>query len=320
MRFPYSPLVGGLAAGLAFAALAQLLPAYPKFIAGGLAVLIIVTLGGNLLLGVAGLLSLASPAFVGIGANVMTMLMIRAGMPIYLAIPLACVVGWGVGWLLGLVSLRLAGFYLAMVTFGFLNVFLVVLNQGGDLTGGGYGLIVPLATLPLAGRVTVDVVITLAVFFAAFLAVLVAVLMRSRIGRAWIAIKDNPVAAELQGIDVARLKTLAFAFSSALATLAGAFQALLLGVTNPSAYSLNVAVAHLTYVVVGGMAASVVGPIVGPIVLFVIPEVFRAIGEYREVFYGAVLLLTLILAPRGIGGSIVDLVQRLRRAPARTQP
>jgi branched-chain amino acid transport system permease protein len=76
---------------------------------------------------------------------------------------------------------------------------------------------------------------------------------------------------------------------------------------------LNVAVAHLTYVVVGGMTASVVGPVVGPFILFVVPELFRAIGQYREVFYGAVLLLVLILAPRGITGTIFDLTNRRAR-------
>jgi ABC-type branched-subunit amino acid transport system permease subunit len=312
-RFPYAPLLYGLVGGVILGALTLLLPSYARFIAGQLAVLIIITLGVNLLLGVAGLLSLASPAFVGIGANVMTIMLIHAGVPVLIAIPVTVGVGMAVGWVLGLVSLRLAGFYLAMVTFGFLNVFLVLLNQGGDLTGGGYGLIVPLITLPIVGRVTVDTVIVVSVFFAVLCAVLVAVSMRSRIGRAWIAVKDNPVAAELQGIDPALLKTQAFAISSGLATLAGTLQALLLGVTNPSAYSLNVSIAHLTYAVVGGMSASVIGPIVGPLVLFVVPEVFRALGPFREVFYGGVLLLTIIVAPQGLGGLLTALVRRLRR-------
>lgn len=314
--FPFAPVAVGVAAGLIVALTIQPLDAYPKFVAGQLAVLVIVTLGVNLLLGVAGLLSLASPAFVGIGANLATILMLRAGLPIVFAIPLAVAAGWTVGWLLGLISLRLAGFYLAMVTFGFLNVFLVILNQGGNWTGGGYGLIVPTTSLPFVGRLTVNHVVTVAVFFAGLLAVLVHVLQRSRIGRAWVAVKDNPIAAELQGIDVARSKIRAFAVSSAIATLAGAFQALLLGVTNPSAYSLNVAISHLTYAVVGGMQASVIGPIVGPLVLFVFPEFFRAIGEWREIFFGAVLLITLIVAPGGIAGIVIALSRRAARVRA----
>lgn len=315
-RRPFAPVALGVATGLLLALAIQPLAAYPKFVAGQLAILVIVTLGVNLLLGVAGLLSLASPAFVGIGANLATMLMIRAGMPIVVAIPLAVLSGYTAGWLLGLVSLRLAGFYLAMVTFGFLNVFLVILNQGGSWTGGGYGLIVPATSLPFAGRLTVNHIVTISVFFAGLLVVLVHVLQRSRIGRAWVAVKDNQTAAELQGIDVARLKTLAFAVSSAIATLAGAFQALLLGVTNPSAYSLNVAISHLTYTVVGGMQASVIGPIVGPLVLFVFPEFFRAIGEWREIFFGSVLLLTLIVAPGGIAGIAIALSRRSARERA----
>jgi branched-chain amino acid transport system permease protein len=316
-RFPYAPLVYGSVLGLAAVGFAMLLPSYPRFVFGQFAVLVLVTLGVNLLLGVAGLLSLASPAFVGIGANLSTAIMLRAHVPILISIPIAVLAGWCVGWLLGFLSLRLAGFYLAMVTFGFLNVFLVLLNEGGQWTGGGYGLIVPLSLLPFVGPVTLQVVIVIAVFTAGLAVVLVSSLQRSRIGRAWLAIKDNPVAAEVQGIDVARLKTLAFAVSSALATLAGTYQALLLGVTNPSAYSLTVSVAHLTYVVVGGMMASVIGPIVGPFTLFVIPELFRAIGQYREVFYGAILLFVLIVAPNGITGTLLDVA---RRRSARAKP
>ena len=298
-------LLGCVGIAIAFA-----LPAYPRFVFGQFTVLVIITLGVNLLLGVAGLLSLASPAFVGIGANLSTAIMLREHVPILISIPVAVIAGWCIGWLLGFLSLRLAGFYLAMVTFGFLDVFLVILNEGGDITGGGYGLIVPLSSLPLVGTMTLDVVIAIAAFTAGIAIVLVGEAQRSRIGRAWLAIKNNPVAAEMQGIDVPHLKTLAFAVSSALATLAGAYQALLLGVTNPSAYSLNVSVAHLTYVVVGGMAASVVGPIVGPLILFVIPELFRAIGQYREVFYGAILLLVLAIAPNGITGTVSALLRR----------
>ncbi len=312
-RFPYSPFVYGALLGTVAIAFEFALPAYPRFVFGQFAVLVIITLGVNLLLGVAGLLSLASPAFVGIGANLSTAIMLRAHVPILISIPIAVLAGWCIGWILGFVSLRLAGFYLAMVTFGFLDVFLVILNEGGDWTGGGYGLIAPPTTLPLIGDVTLNVVIAICAFTAGLAIVLVRELQRSRIGRAWLAIKDEPVAAEIQGIDVPRMKTLAFAVSSALATLAGTYQALLLGVTNPSAYSLNVAVAHLTYVVVGGMTASVVGPVVGPFILFVVPELFRAIGQYREVFYGAVLLLVLILAPRGITGSIFELTNRRAR-------
>lgn len=309
-RFPYSSLLYAVVLGAAGIAVAFLLPAYPRFVFGQFAVLVIITLGVNLLLGVAGLLSLASPAFVGIGANLSTAILIRAHVPILVSIPLAVIAGWCIGWLLGFLSLRLAGFYLAMVTFGFLDVFLVVLNEGGDITGGGYGLIVPPSQLPLLGNLTLNAVIAISAFTAGVAIVLVGEAQRSRIGRAWLAIKNNPVAAEMQGIDVPRLKTLAFAVSSALATLAGAYQALLLGVTNPSAYSLTVSIAHLTYVVVGGMAASVVGPIVGPLLLFVVPELFRAIGQYREVFYGAILLFVLAIAPNGITGTILLLKRR----------
>jgi branched-chain amino acid transport system permease protein len=150
------------------------------------------------------------------------------------------------------------------------------------------------------------------VFAAAFLAFAVAAMQRSRVGRAWAAIKSNPVAAELQGMPIALLKTAAFATSSALATFAGTVQALLLGVTNPNAYGVDVAVAHLSYAVAGGLSASVAGPVVGPLVLFVFPELFRALGQWRELFYGVVFLAVLAFAPEGVTGIVRAWRERVR--------
>ncbi|HVA38398.1 MAG TPA: branched-chain amino acid ABC transporter permease [Candidatus Dormibacteraeota bacterium] len=320
MRAPFGPVMLGVVGGIVCSVVAAALPPFARFVAGELAVLVIVSLGVNLLLGVAGRLSVASPAFVGIGANAMTIILLHCRVSVLIAVPLAVAVGWAVGWLLGLVTLRLQGFYLAVVTFGFLDIFLEVLYSGGAWTGGGYGLIVPVIILPWIGKLTVNGVVVAAAFTTVVLIVLTQTLQRSRIGRAWIASKNDAAVAELQGIDVRRVRVQAFAVSSAMITLAGCFEALLLGVTNPSAYSLNVAIEHFTYVVIGGLGAGTAGPVAGPLVLFAIPEVFRSIGQYREVFYGTILLLTLVLAPRGISGALEELPLRSRKLLRRGRP
>jgi ABC-type branched-subunit amino acid transport system permease subunit len=310
------PVLIGALAGVIGVLLLQPLERYPQFVIGQLAILVIIVLGMNMLMGVAGLLSMASSAFVGFGATATAAMMVHAGIPVFVAAPIAVASAWAVGWILGLASLRLAGFYLTVVTLGFLLVFLTVLNEGGDLTGRGFGLILPRTTLPVIGRVEVAHVASASVFLAAMLASMLHSAIRSRVGRAWIASKDNPAAAELQGIHVSAVKTLAFALSSALAALAGTMQALLLGITNPNAYESSVAIQHITYTVVGGVSASIIGAFAGPIVLFLLPELFRQLQEWRELFYGAVLLITLTVAPRGIAGAVADLWRRLRRPQA----
>lgn len=307
------PLLIGVPLGAAALFAMQFLGPYWQFVASQLCLLIIVTLGLNLLMGVAGLLSVASAAFVGLGANASAILMIRAGIPFPLAVLAALTIGWIVGWLVGLISLRVAGFYLAVVTLGFLQVFLVFLDVGQEITGGGYGLVVPPAYLPVVGELTPSRIAGCIAFLTALALPLMHALMASRFGRGWIALKDHPAAAELSGIDPLRYKTQAFAISSLLVTLAGALQAVLLGVTNPSAYSAHVAITHISYVVVGGMTASIVGPVAGPVALFLVPELVRDIGEYRELFFGGTMLAVLILAPKGLAGLAQDLAARLRR-------
>ena len=137
-------------------------------------------------------------------------------------------------------------------------------------------------------------------------------IMRSRIGRAWLAVRDNEPAAQMQGINVSQMKIMAFVFSSAVISLAGALHGFLLGVTNPNAYLVNLSIFHITLVVVGGMTGSMVGAVISPVVLFFLPEVFSALGEWRDFFYGSILLLTLVFMPLGISSKLQPFLLRLR--------
>ncbi len=307
--------------GLVLAALAALLPSYRLFLVGQLAVVIIVTVALTVLMGGAGLLALSSAAFMAVGAYGVVILMINLHVPLLLAVPLIVIIGAALGAIVGFVTLRLSGFYLAIATLGLLQVLLVVLRHGGNLTGGGYGLVVPPLKLPFLPELRVE---SLAVF-SVFLMVLViggsVNVMRSRIGRAWLAIRDNEPAARMQGIDVSRMKILAFAYTSAIISLAGVMHGFLLEATNPNAYLVNLSIFHITLVVVGGMTGSLIGAVIAPVILFFLPEMFAALGEWRDFFYGTVLLLTLMLMPLGISSKIQPLLARvLRRREAKSEP
>lgn len=299
------------AAVLALGGLAVLvlgtLDSYTRFLVGQSATLIIVTLGLTMLVGAAGQLSLASASFLAFGAYGVVIFSTQVELPILLAAAIAIVAAGGVGWLLGLTSLRLEGFYLAIVTFGFVQVVYVLLIRGGSITGEALGLVAPVDIDP-------ETVAQLVVFAAVLLAGVTAALLSSRYGRAWRALKHEPAVAALQGINVARMKTLAFAISAMFAATAGAFQALLLGSVNPQSFTVPVSIEHLAAVVVGGLTGTVAGAIVAPLILFLMPELLPSLGTWKQVLNGALLLVVIAVFPRGLGGLIGDLAGLARRA------
>lgn len=292
----------------------SLVDPYTRFLCGQLAIVVIAVVSLNLLANVAGMLSLASAAFMGLGGYGVLIFLTIAGLPLILSVPLTIAAGWLFGWLMGLVAVRLSGISLAIVTFGFIQVFQVFAKEGGAFSGDGYGLITPPMTL--AGRpLTPDLVAVACVLAAGLVVVFTINVTRSRIGRAWFAIKANPVAAQMQGVNLLTMRAHAFATTGAMASLAGVLQAILLGITNPNLYTVDVSISHLAMMVVGGSSGTVAGAVLGPAVLFFLPEYFD-LGSYREVLYGAALLATLALAPRGLAGAWDYVVRRLKRAGA----
>jgi branched-chain amino acid transport system permease protein len=306
---------GLLIAALAAMATAWLEP-YTRFLLGQLAIVVIAVISLNLLGNVAGMLSLATAAFMGVGGYGVLILLTILNVPLLAAIPLTIAAGWLVGWLMGLVAVRLSGISLAIVTFGFIQVFQVFAKKGGALSGDGYGLITPPIDIPGVGLLTPDLFATGCVFIAVMTAVLATTLTRSRVGRTWYALKEHPVAAQMQGVNLLLARAQAFAMSGALASLAGILQAILLGITNPNLYTVDVSISHLSMMVVGGSSGGVAGAVLGPALLFFVPEYFD-LGAYREVLFGAALLLTLAVAPRGLAGIWGWAIGRLRGRGAR---
>jgi branched-chain amino acid transport system permease protein len=307
----FHPVAIAAALALLLALLASRLPSFQLFLVGQLSLVIIVTVAMTILMGGAGLLSLSSAAFFAIGAYGVLMCMAKLGVPLLAAAAIAVVLCAALGAVLGLVSLRLSGFHLAIVTLGFLQVLLAWLKRGGEFTGGGYGLVTPALTIPLAGGPLRAGNVAVAAVFLMVLAVGAGVtVMHSRIGRAWLAGRDNENSARMLGIDVNRMRVLAFTFASALTGLAGTMHPLLLGVTNPNAYTVDLSIFHITLVVVGGMTGNMIGAVVAPILLYFIPEAFRQLGEWRDFFYAGVLLASLVFMRRGIGPTLAPHFRR----------
>ena len=307
------PVIATALLALALASVASLLPSYRLFLVGQLALVIMVTVALTVLMGGAGLLALSSAAFMAFGAYGAVIAVSNLHLPVLVAVPLVILCGGVLGGILGFVTLRMSGFYLAIATLGLLQVLLVGLKRGGTLTGGGYGLVVPTLSVPFFPDLTAERLASFAVLLMVLTIGGSFSVMHSRIGRAWLAVRDNEPAAQMQGINVSHMKILAFVFSSAVISLAGVMHGFLLGVTNPNSYSVNLSIFHITLVVVGGMTGNLTGAVISPVILFFLPEIFSALGEWRDFFYGTVLLLTLIFMPLGISSKLQPLMRWFRR-------
>lgn len=313
------------------------------------AALTIIVLGVNLVTGYSGQISLGHSGFALLGAYVLAVLMTKgvAGQPLHPAVATvaATAVSAAVGLAIGVPALRLSGPYLAIVTLGFGLVVPVVLRWDGlsALTGGGQGLLIPQpdAPAPLGALLTTGQWRYLLIAVPALGAVLTAWnLARSRFGRALIALRENELAAEQLGIDVARHKTVAFSLSGAYAGLGGALFAYAgLGVISPDSYGLADNISYLTAIVVGGIG-TVSGAVLGAafiachteIVDYVLGETWAVSLGSRELFAvpapfaglerpealcpavtAAILIAVIVAAPRGLVGVLGAAARLLRR-------
>ncbi len=265
----------------------------------------------NIITGHAGQISLGHAAFFGIGAYTSALLYTEAGLPFWIDVPLAAVTAGIVGALLGIPCLRVRDDFLAITTMG-INfvveaVFLYIPFFGGAM---GIGSI----NLPSwFGRE-----MTKGEYFLLILLVFIVLifldrrLTRSWVGLAWASIREDETAAEAMGVDVVRFKVLAFILGSALAGLAGGFYAHFLTFIMPQNFGFGQSIVILSMVVFGGIGTRW-GPLVGAVILGVLPEISRPILEYRTFVYGLLLMLMMRFQPDGLLGSGSFLVRLFRR-------
>jgi branched-chain amino acid transport system permease protein len=269
----------------------------------------------NIITGQAGQISLGHAAFFGIGAYTSALLYSEAGLPFWVDVPLAALVAGIVGALLGIPCLRVRDDFLAVTTMG-INfvveaIFLYIPFFGGAMGIGGINL------PNWFGREMTKLEYFLLILFVLFLLLLLdRRLGRSWVGLAWASIREDEQAAEAMGVDVVRFKVLAFILGSAIAGLAGGFYAHFLTFIMPQNFGFGQSIVILSMVVFGGIGTRW-GPLVGAIILGVLPEISRPIMEYRTFVYGILLMAMMRFQPGGLLGYESILVKIFRRPAGR---
>lgn len=279
----------------------------------------IATLGLQLMVGVAGQLSLGHAAFMAIGSYVTVLAQMRLGWGFFPAAVLGVVTSALAGLLMAQL-IRLSGVYFKIATFGFGVIVWQVISNWSSLTGGSTGL-TKIPPIGFAGW-TVSSRPQLFLVIVAFLVIAYALTLRmvqGRAGRALLAIGQNEPAAEAMGVNVPAYKMGAIVFGCALGGLGGAFVPQLNGFLNPDTFTWAESLLLLIMITVGGMG-SLAGAIAGTAVLIVVPEYLRDLAEYKMLIFSILLVLALMFMPRGLAGlgaSCAALVRRLRAGSSR---
>lgn len=281
-----------------------------------LAYLFIATLGLDILVGWTGQISLGHAGLYAVGAYTSALLATRLGLPFWLSAPAGVVLAGVCGALLALPSLRAKGPYLAMVTVAFGFMAEVTANRW-SLTGGPMGIMaIPGPRLPGGAEMTPTQYFWLIGGTALACQIVANNLLTSRVGRTLLALRGSEVAAETVGINVYRWKVLAFVISSVYAGLGGVFFAHQNGFINSDTFVFGLSVSLLTSVLMGG-SGTLYGPLVGSVILNLIPTIFARMHEYHLYIYGGIILVTIVFLPDGIVGSLMKTraLGWLRRRP-----
>jgi branched-chain amino acid transport system permease protein len=301
LRFARRPITRTLL-GLLLAAVAVFpwtAPEYAVFIATLIALYSIGVMGQNLLIGYTGQISFGQAGFLAIGAFTFGHLRIW-GLPFLVALAGAGVAAAMAGILVGFPSLRLKGPYLAIATLGFgVAVYQAFVNWE-VLSGGRSGLAIP-KLKPLLGLSAAQSVYYIYVILLALFTWATYNIISSYIGRAFIAIRDADIAAEVNGVNLTRYKLLAFALSSFYTGVHGALYAQVLGHIEPQIFNVLESITLFVAVIIGGVA-SVEGSILGAAFVLLVPKVFADFREMVPVVYGVTILLVLIFEPLGLYG------------------
>jgi branched-chain amino acid transport system permease protein len=262
-------------------------------------------LGLNLLVGYSGQISLGHGAFYAVGAYTAAILMERYDWPYPATLPIAAALTFALGLALGVPALRLRGLHLALVTLS-IAIFLVpLLKRFSSLTGGSMGLTVAKPTAPAWAGMADDqwlYFLALAGTAAAFLAA--RNLLRSRAGRALLAIRENESAAEVLGVRLSFYKTAAFAWSAMFAGAAGCVSTWVIGYVSPDSFTIALSINLLAGLVVGGLG-SLSGPLFGAIFVMFVPNVAQDVNKAAPgVIFGLLIILVMYVAPTGVAGLV----------------
>jgi len=278
---------------------------YWNYTVGTVGIYVMLGLGLNIVVGMAGLLDLGYAAFFAIGAY--TVALLTAPEPhgvmanFWLVLPLGIALASAAGVLLGIPVLRMRGDYLAIVTLGFGEIIRVLLKSDTltSFTGGPQGVRAVGGPSILGFRADDRLYVYLIILGIALVASVTYRLQHSRVGRAWMAMREDEDVAEAMGIYTLKYKLLAFAIGAGFAGLGGAIFAARNKYANPEDFALIASVNVLSLVIIGGMG-SIPGIILGALVLKGLPEILRQLEDYRMLAFGALLIVMMILRPEGL--------------------
>ena len=308
---------------------------YILFLVNMTAIGVIGALGLNILTGYTGLISLGQAGFMGVGAYTVAILSTRVGLPLWINLPAAGLVTTFAGIMVGTPSLRLKGFYLAMATLAAEFLLEYVFKNWESMTRGVQGLFI---TPPQVMGIYLNndrVFYFLAVPLAILAVIGTRNLFRTNVGRAFIAIRDRDLAAELIGIDVFKYKLVSFAISSFYAGVAGGLWCYYMTIINPEAFQLSISIDYIAMIIVGGMG-TLAGSIYGAVFVVLLPEAIQRIMEVlqpvlhmeytfaaiKQIIFGFIIVIFLVFEPKGLseifsrlGNKISNLRRKEDRIP-----
>lgn len=265
---------------------------------------VMIALSLNLLTGFLGLMTLGQAAFWGIGAYTAAILSTRAGLGMGACMIIAALISGLFGLLLSLPTMRLKGYFLTVVTLGFCEIIRLVEMNWMDLTRGPLGI----AAIPGPNFFGIDLSSNRQIYYVMLVLVVLATLMvysivHSRIGLAIMAIRDDDLAAASMGVNVVRYKIMVFIISTMIVGVAGAFYAHYIGFIDPSSFTTAASTDMLIMAIFGGLG-SIPGTILGASILTILPETIRAMAEYRNLVYGIIIVVLMMVKPDGLLGNV----------------
>ena len=288
--------------------------AYMLYVANMIGFAVIGAVGLNLLTGFTGQISLGHAAFLGVGAYTSAILVTRLGFSFWLSIPFAGVVAAVAGIIIGIPSLRVKGLYLCIATLAAQFIFEFIFIHWESMTRGITGINIPPPRIGRLVFMTEREFYWITLFFVVLGVGYARNLVRSRMGRAFVAIRDRDLSAEIIGINLFRYKLSAFAISSFYAGVAGALWVTFLKVVTPDHFPFILSIQYLAMIIVGGLG-SVLGSIFGAVFITLTPELLNYLSEIvkvnapgyegifvpmKEVIFGLLIVLFLIFEPRGL--------------------
>ena len=264
---------------------------------------VVLGLGLNIVVGVAGLLDLGYVAFYAVGAYSYALLNLHFGIGFWTALPLGGLLAACFGILLGFPVLRLRGDYLAIVTLGFGEIIRLVLENWTEFSNGPSGI----SNVPRPGLFGMEMSLDQSISYLYYLMIALVIftvfiinrLQNSRIGRAWFALREDEIACQAMGIDKTKTKLTAFSLGAFWAGMVGVIFAAKTTFVNPSSFTFLESAIILCIVVLGGMG-SIIGVIIAALVLMLLPEYLRAFADYRMLVFGATLVLMMVFRPKGL--------------------